>query len=68
MIYAIPPPMCVEPMQHYLLTPYEAELLAIFRHMSPDGQALIANIMAQQTGKRHVPIKPVELSLVRKGA
>ena len=65
MIYAIPTPMQTEPMQHYLLSAYEAELLAVFRGLEPSGQALVANVIAQQAGRRHIPIEPVELSLVR---
>lgn len=66
MIHARYSPMPDEPMLHYLLTPYEAELLAIFRQMEPDCQALIANIMASQmTTKCREPIKPVELRLVK---
>lgn len=65
MIRAEYPPMSDEPMFHYLLTPYEAELLSIFRQMEPDGQALIANIMASQMTTRRELIKPVELRLVK---
>lgn len=65
MIRADYSPMSDEPMLHYLLTPYEAELLSIFRSMEPDGQALIANIMASQMTTRRELIKPVELRLVK---
>lgn len=68
MIYAIQEPMPDTPMHHYLLSPYEAELLAIFRGLSASGKDLIANVIAQQAGLRYVPIQYVELSIVKKGA
>lgn len=68
MIYANTYFMHEEPMRHYLLTPYEAEVLAVFRGLSPRGKDMIAGVMAQQMGHRHIPIQPVELSLVKKGA
>lgn len=35
-------------MHHYLLSPYEAELLSIFRGLSDESKALVAQIMSSQ--------------------
>lgn len=58
--------MSDEPMHHYLLNPYEAELLAVFRQLPASAQALVANVIAAQyMPNRREIIKPVELRLVK---
>lgn len=56
-----------DPMQYYLLTPEEAELVACYRVMSEDAQETVALIVSSQAGKGcHNYVKPVKLSLVKK--
>lgn len=59
--------MSDEPMQYYLLTKYEAELLACYRVMSEAAQETVALIVSSQArpGRQNLDA-PVKLSLVRK--
>lgn len=56
-----------DPMQYYLLTPEEAELVACFRMMSEAAQDAIASMVASQAmpGRRDLAT-PAKLSLVSK--